>query len=166
MPVCTIQTKFSPLYGSQSNGTSGRLNRKLRNMARTMLLDTEVREKLWGETISISNLLIDRLRSRRVKMDIPFTRWYNEAPDLLSLLVFGFKGYVFQYRSKTTGGKKFLTKNLVDIFVGIKSPTTFYRALIPTLQSIQICRRKISQSWREIHIYHRCTDWHRQFLSI
>lgn len=77
-------------------------------------------------------------------MAIPFTRWYNETPDLSSLLAFCTKGFVFQYRLETTRGKKFLPRRLFGIFVGMESSTTLYRTLILTLQSYQTCRRNDS----------------------
>lgn len=74
-------------------------------------------------------------------MDIQFTSWYNETPNLASLLAFGTKGYVFQNRSETNVVKEIILMTLLVIFVSIRSPATLYRSIVLTLQSIKICRK-------------------------
>lgn len=136
-----MSTEYSPPYASQSNGASERLIQELWNMARTMLLDSQLSERLWAEAISHSNWLRNRLPSKRIDMRIPYGMWYNRRPEMSALLAFGTKGYAFQYRPNSIGGKKFMPRTLFGHFVGMESEHTLYRIYVPSLQHIQVCRR-------------------------
>lgn len=92
---CGVQTEFSPPYSNRFNKSSKRLIQELRNMMQTMLLDTEVRAELSEKAISQSNYFRNRFLPLTINMDFLFRKWYNEAPNLSSLLEIGTKGYVF-----------------------------------------------------------------------
>lgn len=76
-----IVLEYSPPYGSQSNGVAERLIQELWKMARTLLHSTGLPTSLWGEAISHTNWLRNRLPSSRIGNEIPYTRWYGRKPD-------------------------------------------------------------------------------------
>lgn len=136
-----MKLEYSPPYASQSNGASKRLVQELWKMARSMLFDSTMDMKLWAETISHANWLRNRLPSKRIDMQIPFTKWYNEKPDVSNLLAFGTKGNAYQYRSDTARNKKFLPRALYGNFVGMESKHALYRIYITSLDTVRICRK-------------------------
>lgn len=61
--LCTergIQIEFTTPCTPQQNGVSERMNRTMIDKARTMLLESNLLEKLWGEAVLTSNYLVNR----------------------------------------------------------------------------------------------------------
>ena len=136
-----IRDRYSPAYESQSNGSSERLIQELWKVARTMLFESKLDMKLWGEEISHSNWLRNRLPSKRIDLKIPYTLWYDKRPDMSIHLKFSQPGYAFQYRPSTVKGKKFLPRTLFGHFVGMHSENSLYLIYHPSTNKLSLCRK-------------------------
>lgn len=107
----------------QQNGVAERLNRTLVEMARSMLLDSKLPKKFWGEAISTAVYLKNRTPVK-VLNKTPFEVWHGKRPKVNHLRVFGSDAYAHVPRDERA---KFDTKTRKCIMVGYGDVTKGYR---------------------------------------
>lgn len=73
----------------QQNGVAERANRTLVEMARCMLLQSELGEALWAEAINTAVYLRNRSTSRALQSKTPMEEWTGKIPAVSHLRVFG-----------------------------------------------------------------------------
>lgn len=96
-----IHAEFTIPYSPQQNGKAERLNRTLKDMARSMLADGDLPDMLWAEAISTANFLRN-ITMRPSKGFVPYKRFWGKDPPYASLRVFGCKVFVLIPKEKRT----------------------------------------------------------------
>ena len=76
----------------QQNSVTERLNQTLVEMARSMLLDSKLPKKFWGEAISTAVYLKNRTPVKALNKT-PFEVWHGKKPKVNHLRVFGSDAY-------------------------------------------------------------------------
>jgi transposase InsO family protein len=90
-------------YSSSSNGVAERMNRTLMDMVRTMMITSKLPAPFWGEAVHTAVKVRNRLPTSSLEGNIsPHQAWFNVAPELGHLRVFGCLAYfkVHHPRSK------------------------------------------------------------------
>ena len=112
----------------QQNGVAERLNQTLVEMARSMLLNSKLPKKFWGEAISTAVYLKNRTPVKALNKT-PFEVWHGKKSKVSHLRVFGSDAYAHVPRDERA---KFDTKTRKCIMVGYGSVTKGYRLYDPT----------------------------------
>lgn len=82
--------EMPPPYNSQLNGVAERMNRTIVDRAKTMLIESNLPLKFWGEAVLASNYLTNRSPTTAIKVNkTPYELWYKQKPDLSKIRVFG-----------------------------------------------------------------------------
>lgn len=118
--------EFSAPYCPQQNGIAERRNRYLMEMARCMLIQSNLPKRFWGEAICTANYTQNRLIMKSIGDKSPFELWTGRKPNVSYFRVFGCKAFVFvpkQLRRKLDRKCKELQ------FVGYCEETKGYRFL-------------------------------------
>ena len=66
-----IKRQFTTRYTPQQNGVEERKNRKIMNMARSMLKAKHLSNDFWGEAVSCSIYILNRSATKSVKDKVP-----------------------------------------------------------------------------------------------
>ena len=77
----------------QQNGVAERLNRTLVEMVRTMLIESNLDQRFWGEAISTAVYLRNRSPTKAVTGMTPFEALYGTKPNVGHLRAFGCASY-------------------------------------------------------------------------
>jgi hypothetical protein len=131
-----VKTQTTAPYTPQQNGKAERKNRYLLEMARTMILESGLEKKYWGEAVNTANYLQNRLPSRATEKT-PYELWESRKPDLGHIHVFGSAAYAHvpkQSRTKLDPKAKKLT------FVGYETGSKAFRLLDTKTNKITISR--------------------------
>ena len=107
----------------QQNGVAERLNRTIVKMARSMLLDSKLPKKFWGEAISTAVYLKNRTPVKALNKT-PFEVWHGKKPKVNHLRMFDSDAYAHVPRDKRA---KFDTKTRKFIMVEYGNVTKGYR---------------------------------------
>ena len=107
----------------QQNGVAERLNRTLVEMARSMLLNSKLPKKFWGEAISTAVYLKNRTPVEALNKT-PFEVWHGKKPKVNHLRMFGSDAYAHVLRDERA---KFDTKTRKCIMIGYGNVTKGYR---------------------------------------
>lgn len=100
-------------YTPQLNGRAERLNRTIMDKARSLLFDSGLDKKFWGEAAYVSTYLINRSPTQSIEVT-PAEKWFNKKPDLSRLQIFGCDAY-----AKVLGHlKKLDERSKKYIFIG------------------------------------------------
>lgn len=131
-----IQMELTNPYTPQQNGCAERKNRYLVEMARSMLVDSSLPNKYWGEAIVTANHMQNKLpvTGREVT---PYETWNERKPNLSYIKRFGCKAYATipaERRQKLDDKAKELT------FVGYEEGTKGYRLLDTSTDKIVISK--------------------------
>ena len=73
----------------QQNGVAERLNRTLVEMVRTMLVESKLNQRFWGEAMSTAAYLRNRCPTKAVEGMTPFEALYGTKPNVKHLRAFG-----------------------------------------------------------------------------
>ena len=73
----------------QQNGVAERLNRTLMEMVRTMLVESKLDQRFWGEAISTAVYLKNRSPTKAVVGMTPFEALYGKKPNVKHFRAFG-----------------------------------------------------------------------------
>ena len=85
-----IRAEFTAAYTPQQNGVAERMNRKLMEAARSMMIHAGVSNEYWAEAVASAAYLLNRMVTAVFKSgETPFERWYRKKPDLRNIRVFG-----------------------------------------------------------------------------
>lgn len=77
----------------QQNGVAERLNRTLVEMVRTMLIESNLDQRFWGETLSTAVYLRNRSPTKAVIGMTPFEALHGKKPNVKHLRAFGCASY-------------------------------------------------------------------------
>ena len=96
-----IIQKFTPPYTPELNGVAERMNRTLVECARCMLEHAGMSNAYWGEAVTTSAFLRNRLPTRAQDLHkSPYEEWTKKKPMLANLKVFGCHAYVHVPKEK------------------------------------------------------------------
>jgi hypothetical protein len=128
-----IGVQLTAPYTPQQNGCAERKNRYLVEMTRSLLTDSSLPNKYWGEAVTTANYLQNMLPTAGGNQT-PYERWTGKLPNLSCLKRFGctaFASVPAERRQKLDDKAKKL------VFVGYESGTKGYRLL--DTQTDKIC---------------------------
>ena len=111
-----INHNFSAPYTPQQNGVVERKNRTLQDMARTMLLESEVAKNLWAEAVSTACYTSNRVHLRYSLGKTPYELYKGRKPNISYFHPFGSKCYIL--RPIKDGVGKFDARSDEGIFLG------------------------------------------------
>lgn len=115
-------------YSPQQNGVSERLNRTLMEKARSILQESGLCQRYWGEAVMTAVYLKNRCPSVAVAGSMPEEVWTRSRVELGHLRVFGCVAYALIPEQKR---KKLDAKSRKCIFVGYSDTTKGYRLVDP-----------------------------------
>ena len=132
-----IQRECTGGHSSQSNGTSERMNRTLKDMARCELYASGAPLYLWGEAIATAAFVQNVSYSKRIDMT-PYEAFTGFRPDVSILRPFGSRIYFLIARGKRESG--FLATSVPGIWLGFSTTSKGYRVLI---YDARLCRNRV-----------------------
>ena len=143
------------LYTPQQNGVAERKNGSLTESAKCMLLDANLPNRFWGETVLTAFYLQNRTPNRSVPKT-PYELFTREKPDLSHIRIFVSK--VFSYIPKQKR-KKWDDKAKEGILVGYDGDVKGYRILNPETNKIWVSRSvRIIESNENSRDNYLCTE--------
>lgn len=77
----------------QQNGVAERMNRTLVEMVQSMLLDSKLPQKFWGEALSTAVYLRNRSPTKAIGEMTLYEAWTKKKPEVGHLRVFGCEAY-------------------------------------------------------------------------
>ena len=119
----------------QQNGVAERLNRTLVEHARAMILGRNMPMFLWPEAVNYATWLKNRLPSRAIPGETPYSLVHKTKPNLSRAREFGGKLYVH-----STAGGKLEARAEEAVFVGIDEESKGYRVYWPEKRRVSIER--------------------------
>ena len=85
-----IKHELTIAYTPQQNGVAERMNRTLLDLVRSMLHHKSISKRFWAEALATAVYIRNRCTTRALPANMtPHHIWYNEAPNLSHLRVFG-----------------------------------------------------------------------------
>lgn len=113
-------------YSPQQNGVAERLNRTIIEKTRTMLQDSGLERRYWGEAVMTAIYLKNRSPTSAIPGAIPEEIWTGRKVDLSNLKVFGCKAFAL---IPSELRKKLDAKSAPYIMVGYCDDSKGYRLL-------------------------------------
>lgn len=92
-----IRRKYSAPRTTQQNGVVERKNRKIKEMARTMLNEASLLDTYCKEVVHIDAYTLNRVQLRINSRMTPYELWYDQKPSVKYFKVFG-SMFFFQER--------------------------------------------------------------------
>ena len=86
-----IKRQFSTARTPQQNGVAERKNRIVMEMARTMLNDSQLSGKFWGQAIHTSVHILNRGLLRNDTDETPYEMWIGKPANVKHFRIFGSK---------------------------------------------------------------------------
>lgn len=127
---------------------------------RTMLLDLRVSEELWGEAILHANWFWNRLSSKVLTMDVPYTRCYIQPPFVSELQAFGTKAFIFGYWLETVQKKWFFLREFYsDNVLAWKILPLSTGCLCPAYEKFNYIDGMILEYWGIVRPYDCSIGW-------
>lgn len=121
-----IVHQFTTPYTPQQNGVCERKNRTVMEMARCLLLEKKIPNKLWAETVNTFVYFLNKLPTKALENKTPYEVWNGVKPAVDHLRVFGSICYFQIYEPKQS---KLDNKAHKGILVGYGIATKGYRIL-------------------------------------
>lgn len=132
-----ITRRLTVTHTPQQNGTAERMNRTLIEMARCMLLQSQLPEAFWAEALATACHIRNRCPTNALGGKIPYEQWYGVPLKIDYLRTFGCKVYVLD---KTPGKDKFRARSREGIFIGYPRSVKGYRIWVPEERKVVIAR--------------------------
>ena len=132
-----IQRECTGGYSSQSNGTSERMNRTLKDKARCALYASGAPLYLWGEAIATAAYVQNVSYSKRIDMT-PYEAFTGFRPNVSIMRPFACRVYFLIARGKRESG--FLATSIPGIWLGYATTSKGYRVLI---YDERLCRNRV-----------------------
>ncbi|KFD64371.1 hypothetical protein M514_23395 [Trichuris suis] len=131
-----IKHQTTVIHTPQQNGVAERKNRSLQEMAKCMLLDSNLPTRFWGEAMLTATYLQNRLPSRSVSKT-PKGLWDGKRPNVSHIRIFGSKCFTFVPKQLRT---KWDDKAEEGVLVGYSDTTKGYRVLDVASNKVRISR--------------------------
>jgi len=142
-----IQNKFTVSYNPHQNGIAERMNRTLVEMARTMLQNSNLGKRYWGEAISTACYIRNRCPTKAIRNQTPYESIYKNKPDVSHFLEFGKKVLYYIPNEKRT---KFDSKCGNGIFMGYGDNFKGYRIYdLDNKKLIRCTYQDVKEIWNE-----------------
>ena len=132
-----IRHELTAPYTPEQNSVVERDNRTVVESARSMLFHYSMPLPFWAEAINTAVYTLNRVSSRTLHGDTPYTKWYGIKPDVSYFRVFGSLCYAHVPKPLR---KKLDSKARECIFVGYCSTTKAYRLWCPRKKKIVVAR--------------------------
>jgi hypothetical protein len=132
-----IKHEMTVAYTPEQNGVAERRNRTLVEMARCMMIQSQLSSSFWAEAISTANYLRNRCPSRSINGQTPHKLWTGKDFSVKHFQIFGTKGYRLD---KTPNKGKFDPRSKKCIFVGYSTERRAYRVWCPDFKRIYATR--------------------------
>lgn len=123
-------------YTPQQNGVAERFNRTLIEMARCMLVGSNLGEHLWAEAVNTAAYLRNRAPTRALDGVTPFESFYGNKPNVAHLKIFGSLAIALDKRQKG----KFRPKGKEYLMVGYSDTSKAYRLYEKRTQQLIVSR--------------------------
>ena len=130
-----IRHETSAPYTPAQNGTAERVNRTLLNSVRAMLISSGLPPSMWGEAISYSVYIRNRVLSR-TNDTTPYALWNNRQPDVSAIRIFGSRAFI----RDPTPSSKLEARSLEGVFVGRCISQNASRVYIPETRKVLISK--------------------------
>lgn len=127
----------SPPRTPEYNGVAERFNRTIVEMTRAMLIDASLPKTFWGEALSHSVYLNNRLPTKANNNVSPYELWTGMTPILHNLKPFGSKGYVLKMPNDRG---KLDAQAHAGIYLGPDGNTAAHRMWNPICRSVSNTR--------------------------
>ncbi|KAJ9550550.1 hypothetical protein OSB04_014595 [Centaurea solstitialis] len=126
-----IVHESSCVYTSQQNGVAERKNRHLLDVARTLMFQSHVPKRFWGDAILTAAYLINRMPTPVLHNKSPFSVLFPRgSPFPLTPRIFGCVAYVHDHRPQLT---KLDPRAIRCVFLGYSRVQKGYRCYSPSL---------------------------------
>lgn len=123
-------------YTPQQNGVAERFNRTLVEMARSMLVASNLDESLWAEAVNTAAYLRNRAPTRALDNSTPYEVWFNRKPVVKHLKIFGSTAIALNKKHH----HKFRPKGIEYVIVGYSNTSKAYRLYDKSTRKIVISR--------------------------
>ena len=127
-----ICRQLTVTYTPQQNGVAERKNRKLVEMARCLLLQSNLDDSFWAEAIAIANHIRKRCITRRLDGKTPYELWKGKLTNLYYLRTF--------VLNKFPGKVKFEARSNEGIFIGYSEQAKAYRVWLTAERKVVTTR--------------------------
>ena len=134
-----IRHELSVEYTPQQNGVAERKNRTLVEMARCLLIRSNLPPVFWAEALNTANYIRNRCPSSSIKGEIPFNLWNEKMACVSHLQKFGSIAYML---NKQPQRGKFDPKSTKCIFIGYSDVSKAYRLWDPVKRKV-VCSRDV-----------------------
>uniref|UniRef100_A0A5S6Q5K7 Integrase catalytic domain-containing protein n=1 Tax=Trichuris muris TaxID=70415 RepID=A0A5S6Q5K7_TRIMR len=131
-----IKHQTTVAHTPQQNGVAERKNRSLQEMAKCMLLDSNLPNRFWGEAMITAAYLQNRLPSRSIEKT-PMELWNGKRPDVSHIRIFGSK--CFTYIPKRLR-QKWDDKVEEGVLIGYSDTTKGYKVLDINSNKVRVSR--------------------------
>ena len=128
-----IRRERTVAHTPQQNGVAERMNRTLVEMARCLLIKSNLPPSFWAEAIATAAYIRNRCPSRNLDEITPFEARFGHKPDVSNLRTFGCKAYAL---NKEPGRSKLGPKSKPCIFMGYSDESKAYRLWDPAGRKI------------------------------
>lgn len=119
-----IKRQFSTARTPQQNGVAERKNRVVMEMARTILNDSQMSDKFWGQAVHTSVHILNRGLLRNDTDKTPYELWTSRPSNVKHFRIFGSKCFIKRDDGKI---KKFDSRVDEGVFVGYSSKRKAYK---------------------------------------
>ena len=130
-----IDHQFSSPRTPQQNGVVERKNRILEDMARTMLIASELPSHWWAQAVDTACYILNRAMLRPIIKKTPYELLNGRTPSISHLRIFGCKCYVHDNGKNSLG--KFDPRSDEAIFLGYSSRSKAYKVFNKTTNKVE-----------------------------
>ncbi|XP_021741922.1 uncharacterized protein LOC110708121 [Chenopodium quinoa] len=120
-----LSHNFSAPRTPQKNGVVERKNRTLEDMARTMLIASDLPRNFWAEAVNTACYIINRVMLRPTLNKTPYELMKGRKPNISHLRAFGCKCFVHNNGKRNIG--KFDERSDEAVFLGYATNSKAYR---------------------------------------
>lgn len=131
-----IRRERTTAYTPQQNGTAETMNRTLVEMARCLLLQSNLPLSFWTEAIATAAYIRNRSLAKSLNEMTPFEVKIGTKPDVSNFKIFVCKAFALDKTQK----EKFQSRSKECIFVGFSSESKAYRLWDGTAKRIIVSR--------------------------
>ena len=129
-----IRQEFSAPYSPHQNGTVERSWRSLFEMARCLLIESNLSKSLWTYAVKIAAFIRNRCYNSRLK-STSYEIFFNNKPNLSNMHIFGSKCFCYvQNKSKLDA------RSEEGVFIGYDSYSPAYLVYFPNQNNVKRVR--------------------------